>query len=97
VKFKVVLSPRAKEHLEDLENHIAEASSPRTAANYVDEILRYCASLDTFPHRGTRCDDIRPGVRMIGFRRRVTIAFEVTDCVTILGVFYGGRNIETHI
>jgi len=97
VKFKVVLSPRAKEHLEYLESYIAEAASRRTAANYVDEILRYCASLETFPHRGIRSDDIRPGVRIVGFRRRVTIAFEITDCVTILGVYYGGRNIEADL
>jgi toxin ParE1/3/4 len=97
VKLRVIVSPRAKAHLEALENYISEAASPRTAANYVDEILQYCASLDTFPHRGARRDDIRPGVRIIGFKRRVTIAFEVTDCVTILGVFYAGRNIETSL
>ena len=97
MKLKVIVSPRAKAHLEALEDYIAEAASQRTAANYIDEILQYCASLDTFPHRGTRRDDIRPGIRIIGFRRRVTIAFEVTDSVNILGVFYGGRNVETNL
>jgi toxin ParE1/3/4 len=94
LKLEVIVSPLAKAHLEALENYIAQAASARIAANYVDEILQYCASLKTFPHRGARRDDIRPGVRIIGFRRRVTIAFEVTDSINILGVFYGGRNIE---
>jgi toxin ParE1/3/4 len=94
LNLEVIVSPLAKAHLEALENYIAQAASARIAANYVDEILQYCASLKTFPHRGARRDDIRPGVRIIGFRRRVTIAFEVTDSVNILGVFYGGRNIE---
>jgi len=49
----------------------------------------------TFPMRGTRHDDIRSGLRVFGFRRRVSIAFEVTgEVVTILGIFYGGQNLE---
>jgi toxin ParE1/3/4 len=45
--------------------------------------------------RGARRDDIRPGLRVFGFRRRVSIAFEVTaEVVTILGIFYGGQNFE---
>ena len=35
------------------------------------------------------------GLRTFGFRRRVTIAFEVTeDTVAILGIFYGGQQFE---
>jgi toxin ParE1/3/4 len=46
-------------------------------------------------HRGTRRDDIRPGLRVVGFERRVTIAFHVDDTtVTIDRILYGGREIE---
>ena len=92
--FEVILSPEAKAHLEALEEYIARAASAQIAADYVNAILDCCADLETFPHRGTRRDNIRPGMRTMGFRRRITIAFEVTDRVTILGVFYGGRDIE---
>jgi toxin ParE1/3/4 len=34
-------------------------------------------ALATFPERGTRRDDILPGLRTIGFERRATIAFRV--------------------
>ena len=45
--------------------------------------------------RGHKRDDIRPGLRIAGFQRRVTIAFTVTETrVTILRLFYGGRNWE---
>jgi toxin ParE1/3/4 len=38
---------------------------------------------------------LRPGLRTIGFRRRVTIAFAVeAEVVTIIGVFYGGQDFE---
>jgi plasmid stabilization system protein ParE len=37
--------------------------------------------------------DIRPGLRVLGYRRRVAIPFLVEDCqVSILGVFYGGQD-----
>ncbi len=46
-----------------------------------------------FPHRGKPRDDIRPGLRTVGFRRRVVVAFAVLDRdVVIVGVFYGGRD-----
>jgi toxin ParE1/3/4 len=57
--------------------------------------VEQCESLATFPLRGTRRDDIRPGLRVFGFRRRVSIAFQVKgEEVTILGVFYGGQDFE---
>lgn len=35
-----------------------------------------------------------PGLRIIGYRRSVSIAFVVEDAhVMILGVFYGGQDI----
>jgi toxin ParE1/3/4 len=47
-----------------------------------------------FPERGRRRDDLRPGLRIIGFGRRVTIAFHVTgDRITIDRVLYGGRDL----
>lgn len=65
------------------------------AARYVDSIVDYCENLQTFPHRGMRRDDLRPGLRTLGFRRRVTILFEATtDSVNILGVYYGGQDYE---
>ena len=68
----------------------------RTIADrFTGAIVDYCEKLETFPHRGTRRDDLRPGLRTIGFRRRVTIAFAVeADAVTIIGIFYGGQDFE---
>ena len=92
---RVVFAPEAEAQLVALYLHIAEAASPEIAAKYTEDIVKECESLQTLPHRGTRRDNIRAGLRTVGFRRRVTIAFEVTgDVVTILGVFYGGRDLE---
>lgn len=73
--------------------YIAAAGSAEVAARYTDAIVAYCEELAAFPHRGRARDDIRPGLRTIGFRRRVVIAFAVLDqSVAIIGVFYGGRD-----
>lgn len=91
----VLFTPEAQQQLGDLETHIAGIGSPTVAARYVDSIVDYCENLQTFPHRGTRRDDLRPGLRTLGFRRRVTILFEVADdTVNVIGVYYGGQDYE---
>ena len=40
-------------------------------------------------------DDLKPGVRSVGFERRVTILFTVTATeVLILRILYGGQDVE---
>jgi len=92
---RVVYSDRAEEQLLALFAQIALASSPEIAARYIDAITRQCESLNTFPKRGSARDDLFPGLRIFGFRKRVSIGFEVDgDTVNIAGIFYGGQNIE---
>jgi plasmid stabilization system protein ParE len=92
----VVYTPEAEAQFLAPYFQIASAASPDIAANYTDAIVKQCESLGTFPQRGALRDDILPGVRVFGFRRRVSIVSEVTgSMVTVLGVFYGGQNFET--
>jgi toxin ParE1/3/4 len=94
-RFRVSYSARSVDQLEALNLYIAAEAGLDRAARYVDAITDYCENLEIFPHRGRRRDDIQPGLRLLGFRRRVTIAFTVEDeIVTILGVFYGGQDVE---
>ncbi|CAI2936809.1 type II toxin-antitoxin system RelE/ParE family toxin [Aminobacter niigataensis] len=95
MSHSVLFTPEAQQQLDELETHIAGVGSPTVAARYVDSIVDYCENLQTFPHRGTRRDDLRPELRTLGFRRRVTILFEVAaDTVNIIGVYYGGQDYE---
>lgn len=78
--------------------YIAEHGLPTIAERYTDAIVEYCEGLATFAHRGTRRDDIRPGLRVTNYKRRAVIAFEVdesSETVAILGVYYGGRDYES--
>lgn len=92
----VVFAPEAEAQLTALYRYIAAAASPAVAANYTDAIVTYCESLQTFPQRGNRRDDIRPGLRVTHYKKRTIIAFAVEgELVSILGVFYGGQDYAT--
>lgn len=93
--FAVTFSPTARSQLLSLHDYITAKSASHVAVRYVDAIIGYCEKFNHYPRRGTRRDDLLPGLRTVGFRRRVTIAFLVDDDrVTIVGVFYGGQDIE---
>ena len=98
--YTVVFTPEAEQHLADLYHYISQKSSADTALRFTMEIVDYCAALEAFPHRGIRREDIRPGLRIVSFRPNTAIAVAVDDVagiVTIVGVFYGGRNYEVFL
>ena len=92
---KVAFSPEAEADLLALYDYISKEAAAAIAAKFTGEIIDFCEGFSTFPNRGTRRDDLRPGLRIVGFRRQVTVAFAVDgDVVSIIGVYYGGRDIE---
>jgi plasmid stabilization system protein ParE len=96
--YGVVFAPEAEDDLVELYDYIAEHGSPTVAARYTEAIIEYCEGLASIAHRGTRRDDIRPGLRITNYKRRAVIAFEVNESsntVATLGVFCGGRNYES--
>lgn len=94
-EYEVVFSPEAGDDLLNLFDWIANAASPDTALSYIERIEAHCLSLKHVAERGYRHDDVRPSLRILGFERRITIAFTVeSQRATILRVFYGGRNWE---
>lgn len=93
---EIIFAPEAEAQLVALYRYIAREASPDIADRFVGPIIEQCEKLEEFPNRGTPRDDIRPGLRTLSFRRRVTIAYAVEeDRVTILGLFYGGQDWET--
>jgi toxin ParE1/3/4 len=97
-KREVVFSPEALDDLLRLYDYISEYSGPARAIGYIARIEAYCLGFDLASRRGSRRDDIRPGLRLVGFERRVTIAFHVdSETVTIDRVFYGGRNVDDRL
>jgi plasmid stabilization system protein ParE len=60
-------------------------------------VIATCEGLALFPLRGVSREDIRPGLRVTHHKGRTVIAYAVDTearTVSILGVFYGGRDLE---
>lgn len=89
----VEFTPEAQWDLRALYDWIADNSGPETALGYIERLERYCRGMELAAERGQRRDDIRPGMRVVGFERRVAIAFSVSDAqVVILRLLYGGQD-----
>lgn len=89
----LIIAPEARDDLNSLYDWIAGAASSEVALGYIERIERHLGGFDVAAERGTRRDDVRPGLRIAGFERRVTIAFTVEpERVTILRILYGGRD-----
>ncbi len=90
---RVVLAPEAGDDLADLYDWIAERASPQVALRYLERVERFLNDLSVGSERGHMRSDIRSGVRIIGFERRLTVAFTVDeDTVTVLRVFSAGQD-----
>jgi toxin ParE1/3/4 len=94
-EFEVEFLPLAEADLFKIYDYIAEKAGRAVAEGYIDRIETACQRLARFPKRGTARNDIMPGLRTIGFERRVTIVFRVSEqAVTIVRVFHGGQDFE---
>lgn len=93
--FEITLRPAAREDLGEIYDWIAERGSAHTAIGYIRRIQRSYRSLTFFPERGTRRDDLYPGLRTFGVERRVTIAFRIdAQQIVIMRILYGGRDLK---
>lgn len=95
---QVVYHPKAEAELDKLYADIAVDAGTRIAGDFLDGLIAFIEALDTFPERGTVRESRVPGLRVIGYRRSVSIAFSVRgEHVVILGVFARGRDITDNI
>jgi toxin ParE1/3/4 len=92
----IVFSPEARDDLFKLYRYIIEHGAPNAALAYVARLETRCANLAGFPEQGSRRDDIRPGLRLLGFERKTEIAFHITpETVVIDRIFHGGQQADT--
>lgn len=95
MRREVLFAPECADDLRKLYDDIARNAGAERAQIYTSRIIDHCLRLDLFPERGTRRDDLRPGLRLTSFRRRVAIAFHITQTAVVIDrVLYGGRDID---
>jgi toxin ParE1/3/4 len=75
-----------------------EAISSAVFPKNVDSIVAHCETFQTFPERGHSRNDLFDGLRVTGFRKRISIAFLIVETeVVIVGIFYAGANYESQL
>ncbi|QND44306.1 type II toxin-antitoxin system RelE/ParE family toxin (plasmid) [Rhizobium lusitanum] len=96
--YRIIYHPQAEAELDTLYADIAMQAGDRIAGDYVDGVITFIEGLETFPERGTVRESRTSGLRIIGYRHSVSVAFAVRgDDVLILGVFARGRDINEEI
>ena len=97
-RYRVAEKPDVLGDYKAIAAHVEGWTGDRALADRtVDAIRGFIRSLADVPHRGTRRDDLRMGLRIVPIGKRTAIAFEVDDAariVTILRVFYGGQDYD---
>lgn len=85
---KVAFRPAAERDLAALYAYIRDANGgPEVAIGYVRRIRSFCEGLENFPERGVARDDIRAGLRLAHFEKRVVVAFTITAEQVRLAVY----------
>lgn len=96
-RYDVRLTTEAELDLANIYRYTSNSSaSSATARGYITRIRTFLAGFETFPERGTVRSEIREGLRIVGFERRVSVAFVVEDSeVVILRILYAGQLFES--
>ncbi|MGV2166922.1 type II toxin-antitoxin system RelE/ParE family toxin [Agrobacterium sp. 16-172Ci] len=96
MKYYVVrLSPEAQADLVHIHQNIASKSgSSAVADRYIDRIGIFLSTLNVFPERGTVRNELRVGLRIIGFERSVSVAFVVEQDVVVLRLLAKGQEFD---
>jgi toxin ParE1/3/4 len=89
VRFDVA----AQSDLSEIYDYIELRAGDAVASEYIEKLMAYCSNFTLFPERGIRRDDLGPGLRVVGYERKATIAFRVQGkVVTIIRILHKGRS-----
>lgn len=94
--YRILYHPKAEAELDKLYDDIAVEAGTAIAGAFVDALITFIEAWRR-SRNAVRCARI-PGLRVIGYRRSVSVAFSVIgNDVNILGVFARGRDITDEI
>jgi plasmid stabilization system protein ParE len=95
VNYTVRLSQAARLDIEELLEYLVPRAGEAVAFAYIGRLKAFLQGFETFPERGMSRDDVSPGLRIVGYHRKATIAFLLKDrTVMILRIYHGGRNVD---
>lgn len=95
--YRVGLDPATIADLDAIKAYITKEASETIANRLIERVLGFIDGFGTAPKRGAARDDIRPGLRILSWRRTITLMLVVDDhakTVVVIGALYRGRNLE---
>jgi toxin ParE1/3/4 len=97
-RYRVRLTEEAEADIAEIYRFVRrKAASTSVARNYVGRIRAFLAEFHLVPERETVRAGVREGLRIVGFERRVSVAFVMEDSeVVVLRVLYAGREFEVN-
>ena len=96
-RYSIRLTDEAELDLASIYSFVRKTSASSTVArDYVARIKTFVSGFETHPERGSVRDHVRPGSRIVGFERRVSVAFVVEPTeVVVLRILYAGQRFES--
>ncbi|RUM26789.1 type II toxin-antitoxin system RelE/ParE family toxin [Rhizobium vallis] len=97
MKYAVRLSAAAQRDVDALLDYLVPVAGEVIAQSYVARLQAFLKGFQIFPQRGTVRDEIRDGLRIVGFERSLSIAFIVEgETVYILRILSGGQELRLY-
>ncbi|ADU14214.1 type II toxin-antitoxin system RelE/ParE family toxin [Asticcacaulis excentricus] len=91
----VIFTPEALQDISDIYDWISSQGGAAIAASYLTRLESYCLCFDLLPERGSLRHDLRKGLRVTSFERRITLTSVVTQTeVIFVRLFRRGRDWE---
>ena len=95
MRYRVIRHPLVDRDIARIAAFLLQFTTPRSVADKIARIDSDAGALAENPHRGTRRDDILPGLRAIPSAGKGVIAFDVNEesrVVRILSVTWAGAD-----
>ncbi|WP_165214437.1 type II toxin-antitoxin system RelE/ParE family toxin [Affinirhizobium pseudoryzae] len=95
MRYRVVIHAEAAQELREVYDYIADRAGAERAWSYVSGLQQFLERLADFPERGTVRGGAFKDMRIIGYRRRMSIAFVVrAHTLMVLGFLYAGKDLR---
>ncbi len=93
-ELKLIISEQAIHDLTEIWLYIAN-DSPQAADTFIESIYEHCHLLCSSPDMGRMREELLPGLRSFPLKRYIIFYRVVPDCLEVIRVLSGYRDMES--
>ena len=93
--FQIRYHPLAKSDLKRIARYVSDYAGTEIGASKAGEIAEAIDTLAERPYRGTRRDELAPGLRLLPASKKGNVIFSIDETsrtVTIIAITYAGQD-----